>query len=235
MEKKNFFRYLFDFIVIVLGISVSFWFNQVSIKSNDEKDRMRVLSNIEMEVVELKNYCNDRLTTWNQDIKIYDEFLSDELNIEALSSITTSKSRIEYNLIYYRDFEPPMNRYNSLINSGDIRYIKSEKIKELLTRLHTFNLSNIKTTVAYEKALKEQLIALMTSAHSEVFIAGNNNYKGLESYADLLFQAIDDNPRLKANLLVQMKYFKTRVYLLNQYIYVLEELETELALVKRPA
>jgi len=70
MEKKNFFRYLFDFIVIVLGISVSFWFNQVSIKSNDEKDRMRVLSNIEMEVVELKNYCNDRLTTWNQDIKI---------------------------------------------------------------------------------------------------------------------------------------------------------------------
>ena len=235
MEKKNFFRYLFDFIVIVLGISVSFWFNQVSIKSNDEKDRMRVLSNIEMEVVELKNYCNDRLTTWNQDIKIYDEFLSDELNIEALSSITTSKSRIEYNLIYYRDFEPPMNRYNSLINSGDIRYIKSEKIKELLTRLHTFNLSNIKTTVAYEKALKEQLIALMTSAHSKVFIAGNNNYKGLESYADLLFQAIDDNPRLKANLLVQMKYFKTRVYLLNQYIYVLEELETELALVKSSA
>ena len=235
MEKKNFFRYLFDFIVIVLGISVSFWFNQVSIKSNDEKDRMRVLSNIEMEVVELKNYCNDRLTTWNQDIKLYDEFLSDELNIEALSSITTSKSRIEYNLIYYRDFEPPMNRYNSLINSGDIRYIKSEKIKELLTRLHTFNLSNIKTTVAYEKALKEQLIALMTSAHSKVFIAGNNNYKGLESYADLLFQAIDDNPRLKANLLVQMKYFKTRVYLLNQYIYVLEELETELALVKSSA
>jgi hypothetical protein len=104
-----------------------------------------------------------------------------------------------------------------------------------LTRLHTFNLSNIKTTVAYEKALKEQLIALMTSTHSEVFIAGNNNYKGLESYADLLFQAIDDNPRLKANLLVQMKYFKTRVYLLNQYIYVLEELETELALVKSPA
>ena len=35
--------------------------------------------------------------------------------IESIKNITSSKGRIEFNLIYYRDFEPPMNRYNSMI------------------------------------------------------------------------------------------------------------------------
>ena len=126
MEKKSFKRYLFDFTVIVLGITVSFWFNQLSIKKSDNKERVKVLNNIEKEIVEIKKYCDERLDAWNDDIGLYSEFLDTDLDIESIKKITSSKSRIEFNLIYYRDFEPPMNRYNSMISSGDIKFIKSE-------------------------------------------------------------------------------------------------------------
>jgi len=158
MQKKYLLRYLFDFIVIVLGITVSFWFNQLSIQTKNNQERIKVLNNIQEEVEEIKKYSEVRLKTWNEDINIYNQFLKEKFNYKSIKEITTSKSRVEFNLIYYRDFEPPMNRYNSMINSGDIKYVKSEKLKEILTRLHTFNLSNIKTTVEYEKSLKEQLI-----------------------------------------------------------------------------
>jgi hypothetical protein len=125
-----------------------------------------------------------------------------------------------------------MNRYNSMINSGDIKYVKSEKLKEILTRLHTFNLSNIKTTVEYEKSLKEQLINLLTLNHSDLFIAGVNKRITLENYSELLHYSINDDMQLKSNLLVQMKYFKTRVSLLMLYVFVLEELEAELLKIK---
>ena len=156
MRKKNFLKYLFDFIVIVLGITVSFWFNQLSIKKSNDLERLKVLNSIEMEISEIENYTKERLNSWNDDIDLYSEFLSDKLDLKSIKNITSSKSRIEYNLIYYRDFEPPMNRYNSMINSGNIKYIDSEKLKEILTRLHNLNYSNLKTTVEYEKSLKEQ-------------------------------------------------------------------------------
>jgi len=232
MQKKYLLRYLFDFIVIVLGITVSFWFNQLSIQTKNNQERIKVLNNIQEEVEEIKKYSEIRLKTWNEDINIYNQFLKEKFNYKSIKKITTSKSRVEFNLIYYRDFEPPMNRYNSMINSGDIKYVKSEKLKEILTRLHTFNLSNIKTTVEYEKSLKVQLINLLTLNHSDLFIAGVNKKVTLENYSELLHYSINDDMQLKSNLLVQMKYFKTRVSLLMLYVFVLEELEAELLKIK---
>ena len=230
MRKKNFLKYLFDFIVIVLGITVSFWFNQLSIKKSNDLERLKVLNSIEMEISEIENYTKERLNSWNDDIDLYSEFLSDKLDLQSIKNITSSKSRIEYNLIYYRDFEPPMNRYNSMINSGNIKYIDSEKLKEILTRLHNLNYSNLKTTVEYEKSLKEQLIQILTKNHSNILMIGDDNKTSLDNYSRELYSAIKDDNELKTNLIIQMKYFKTRVSLLKLYNYTLSELKDELSI-----
>ena len=227
MREKSFKRYLFDFIVIVLGITVSFWFNQLSIKRSDNKERIKVLNNIEKEIAEIEKYCDERLNAWNDDIGLYSEFLDDNLNIESIKKITSSKGRIEFNLIYYRDFEPPMNRYNSMISSGDIKFIKSEKIKETLTRLHNLNYSNLKTSVEYEKSLKQELINILTENHSEILFAADSYKTSIEIYSSLLHKSIQSDQELKSNLLIQMKYFKSRVSLLKLYMYTLDELKSE--------
>ena len=230
MRKKNFLKYLLDFIVIVLGITVSFWFNQLSIKKSNDLERLKVLNSIEMEISEIENYTKERLNSWNYDIDLYSEFLSDKLDLQSIKNITSSKSRIEYNLIYYRDFEPPMNRYNSMISSGNIKYIDSEKLKEILTRLHNLNYSNLKTTVEYEKSLKEQLIQILTKNHSNILLIGDDNKTSLDNYSRELYSAIKADNELKTNLIIQMKYFKTRVSLLKLYNYTLSELKDELSI-----
>ena len=227
MKEKSFKRYLFDFIVIVLGITVSFWFNQLSIKRSDNNERIKVLNNIEKEIAEIKKYCDERLSAWNDDIGLYTEFLDDNLDIESIKNITSSKGRIEFNLIYYRDFEPPMNRCNSMISSGDIKFIKSEKIKETLTRLHNLNYSNLKTSVEYEKSLKQELINILTENHSEILFAADSYKTSIEIYSSLLHKSIQSDQELKSNLLIQMKYFKSRVSLLKLYMYTLDELKSE--------
>jgi len=230
--KKKLIKYFFEFIVIVISITVSFWLNELSIKNIENEEREKVLLNIEMEIMDLKKYCHERSDIWNQDIELYSTFLAKELKIERIKNVTTSKSRIEYNLIYYRAFEPPMNRYHSIINSGDLKLIKSENLKEILSRLHTYNYSSIKTTVQYEKFLKEQLIHLVTSKHSSILIAVDSNRISLEEFSALLHNSIQNDLELKSNLLIQMKYFETRKSLLKLYIFALEELEIELQKVK---
>jgi len=72
----------------------------------------------------------------------------------------------------------------------------------------------------------------LTLNHSDLFIAGVNKKITLENYSELLHYSINDDMQLKSNLLVQMKYFKTRVSLLMLYVFVLEELEAELLKIK---
>ena len=226
--KKYLLKYSLEFLVIVMGISVSFWLNEISVEKNENRERLKVLNNIKTEIKDIQKYTGDRMKYWQDDIDLYSMFLNPEFEINSIKEITSSKSRVEYNLIYYRDFEPPMNRYVSMINTGSFKFIKSERIKEALTRLHTINYSNINTSVQYEKLLKEHLIEIITKNHPKLLFASNDSQFSIEDYSKLLKKEIEKDPILKSNLIIQLKYFETKKSLLTLYIYTLEELEAEL-------
>ena len=150
IDKKYIIKYSFEFVVIVLGISVSFWLNELSIDNQNEVERVKVLNSLKMEIQEIRNYTDEREKTWQTDLNLLNLLLDPkDLNStsDSILKITTSKSRIETFLVIYRVFEPPMNRYYSIINSGDLKFVKSNKIKEVLSRLHNTSFSYVETTV----------------------------------------------------------------------------------------
>ena len=229
MFKRKFFLKLgLEIIAIIIGITASFWISEISIKRDKEIQKDRVLKSILIESTDIKNYCNERLKIWNQDIEIYNLLLKNNLEIDKLKDIAISKSRVEYNLIYYRDFDPPMNRYSSIINTGDLKYIKSENIKEVLTRLHNLNYTKVVSTVDYEKKIIELIIELITEENPSLLLKGNDSKISFESYLRSLHKFIQENEKLKSNLTVQLKYFKTRISSLKFYMVTLEELQYEL-------
>ena len=97
-----------------------------------------------------------------------------------ISKITSSKNRIETIMVLYRVFDPPLNRYYSIINSGDLRLVKSDKVKENLSRLHNTSFSYLKTAVDHEKQLKQSFIPFLTTNHPEVILAKNNKNFSLD-------------------------------------------------------
>lgn len=229
MFKRKFFLKLgLEIIAIIIGISASFWINEISVERDKEIQKERVLNSILIESDDIKSYCDERIKIWNQDIEIYNLLLNDELDIEKLKNIAISKNRVEYNLIYYRDFDPPMNRYTSTINTGDLKYIESENIKEVLTRLHNLNFNKVLSTVDYEKKIIELIIELITEDNPSLFLKGNNSKISFDNYLKSLHKFIQENEKLKSNLIVQLKYFKTRVSSLRLYMLTLDELRYEL-------
>ena len=58
--KKYVIKYTLEFIVIVLGISVSFWVNQVAVEKNENKERLKKIQNIlkSIQLESNKNYFN---------------------------------------------------------------------------------------------------------------------------------------------------------------------------------
>ena len=50
-------KYSLEFLVIVLGISVSFWLNQIAVERVEEQERIKVLQSLHAELEEIDKYC----------------------------------------------------------------------------------------------------------------------------------------------------------------------------------
>ena len=90
--KKYAVKYSLEFLVIVMGISVSFWLNEMSVEKNENRERVKVLNNIKIEINDIQSYTGDRMKYWQDDIDLYAMFLSSEFETNAIKKITSSKS-----------------------------------------------------------------------------------------------------------------------------------------------
>jgi hypothetical protein len=234
MIKKYIIKYSIEFVVIILGITVSFWLNELSIDNQNEKERIKVLTSLQMEINEIKYYCDGRKRTWEMDISLLNEFLypSNKIfNIDSVLKNTTSKIRIETFIILYRVFDPPMNRYYSIINSGDLKYVKSDKVKEILSRLHNTTFSYVETAVEHEKQLKLSFLPFLTINHPNVILARDNNKISIDRYSEILNDAINSDDKLKAKFILLKRYLEYKTTILQMYMINLDDLEREINLV----
>ena len=223
-----------EFLAVLLGITASLWIDKNQKESDIELERIKILTSLQTEMNEIKNYCDERKRTWKKDINLLNEFLYPSNGIFSVDSIlkmTTSKSRIERFMIIYRVFDPPMNRYYSIINSGDLKYVKSDKVKELLSRLHNTSFSYVETSVEYEKQLKQSFLSFLAINHSDVILARDNTKISINRYSELLNDAIKSDDKLKANFIMIKRYLEIKMTQLKLYMINLDDLEREINLV----
>ena len=234
MKKKYLIKYSFEFVVIVLGISVSFWLNELSIDNQNEDERIKVLNSLKMEINEIRDYTNEREKTWMTDLRLLNELLLPRngiIDTDSILKITTAKSRIETFLVIYRVFDPPMNRYYSIINSGDLKFVKSDKIKEILSRLHNTSFSYVETTVEYEKQLKQSFLPFLSQNHPEIILARDDTSVSMKKYVDIISRSIKSDKKLKANFILVKRYLDYKLSFLRLYNMSLDDLEREINLV----
>ena len=223
-----------EFLAVLLGITASLLIDKNQIENQNENERIKMLTSLQMEINEIKYYCDERKRTWKKDISLLNEFLYPSngiFRVDSILKMTTSKSRIERFMIIYRVFDPPMNRYYSIINSGDLKYVKSDKVKELLSRLHNTSFSYVETSVEYEKQLKQSFLSFLAINHSDVILARDNTKISINRYAELLNDAIKSDDKLKANFIMIKRYLEIKMTQLKLYMINLDDLEREINLV----
>jgi hypothetical protein len=124
-----------------------------------------------------------------------------------------------------------MNRYYSIINSGDLKYVKSDKVKEILSRLHNTTFSYVETAVEHEKQLKQSFLPFLTINHPNVILARDNNKISIDRYSEILNDAINSDDKLKAKFILLKRYLEYKITILQMYMINLDDLEREINLV----
>ena len=131
--KKHIIKYILDFLVIVLGISVSFWVNKIQNNKENKINEIHVYEDIRMELNELTEMINERTDKFTFDLELVNKVLNESLD-----------AKYNYNDLFvavtdYRGFEPKIEIYSSLKYDGGLKYISNTEIKVAINRFYSSN------------------------------------------------------------------------------------------------
>ena len=191
------FRYIFEIIVIVFSVTLSFYIQDVL--NEREKNHLKDES--------LRGVLND--------LKSDKEFLNHGVNridyvIKHIDSIHDKSPAINTNTLHwatrtYYGFLGSDRNYNSMVSTGAIEYIKNKELKESINLYYDRNYSMlIDASEQDEKVYNEISKYLTTQYVVESFIPGRNNFFRYV-YSEDDFKKMQ-NDKVLRNLLFDKKY-----------------------------
>ena len=154
MKNKYLVKYSLEFLVIVLGVSVSFYLSEISKKRDLKVLSISIQQNLLNEVIEIEKYIKERENAFFSDTKTIIALQNKKFNLDSLRLL----NRVTVTLFNYRGFSPPNSVYNSLVSDGNLGLIESSKIKEELSKMHIQHFYHIKSNVEDENIAKKKIV-----------------------------------------------------------------------------
>ena len=216
-KYKTLIKYTIEFIVIVAGVSASFLGEEYREGLQNETERIKALSNIKIELDEINTYCEERRNNYVKDRNVL-KYLLDNTSyaFDSIDNLVQSSPGIAFALNDYREFQPPMNRYNSIINEGTIKFIKSDSVKQQLSELHNTFYSYLKSVVDDEKLIQQKLSFYLAENYPKVILLETYDTEK-KTYYNFLSKAVDDDEILKALMYSKYRKMGIKNYFLDGY------------------
>ena len=175
--KKYLIKYSLEFLVIVMGISVSFYLEEIRVANELKTLSVDLKQNLLDEISEIESYMNERELAFKGDQTVLNSLQDIKISYDSLLKISDIPSKYNVSLFNYRGFKPPVAFYNSLVNDGKIRYLESSSIKEELDKMHNVHYYYINENIKDEAVAQRKMIDFF-----------QNNYP------ELLIESIETNP-----------------------------------------
>ena len=67
-NQKNILRYIVEFLVIVTGVTVSFWGEEYRESLQNKEEEFKALENLKIELDDIEIYCEDRKNSYEKDL-----------------------------------------------------------------------------------------------------------------------------------------------------------------------
>ena len=226
-KYKSILKYFIEFVVIVSGITASFWVEEYRESLQNIEEKFKVLNSLKIELDEIDLFCQERKIVFKKDSDIISYLISSEKNLyDSIEKLVETPFEIEVAIIDYRGFQPPMNRYNSIINEGTLKFVDSDSIKQLLGRLNNTLISYLNANVGDEKIIQQKISSYIIENYPEIIMSENNTT--LKNYYNILREKINNDLNLKAYLKTKSRTMYVKNIFLDRYVETLVILRKEI-------
>ena len=225
-QSRLFQKFLLEIVILVVGISISFWINSQQTAYENRIKEQQLLENIALSLQETSVHIEQRKAMFEQENKLMD-YLSknwNNVNTDSIVNVLVGGKYFKsfHNLFLdYREFHPPIAEIESLIADGSIALISNPKIKIALIALTDSNLGFVTQNIASEIDLQQAfraallnnpspaLLQVLQTSQKELydrFVLADPNYKQ-KIAAEI--SAIVQQPQAQnyLNLKIRQRYF----------------------------
>jgi hypothetical protein len=239
--KKFAIKYSLEFVVIVLGITISYWINDIQIQNQESDKEKVILNSILSDIEQIETYINARKRTLKSDSIWMDYLIKNWKNINIDSTaIQFSKNRYDasfHNLFLdFREFHPPIATLEMVTSDGSFSIIKNNLIKRRINSIVYLSkeqlIKNSEVEIDLQLSFKERLmvdedkdvVEMLNTTQFEL----DNRFNGSEDYYEETKYEIKvilekDYARNYLNLKFRHRYFVQ--FFLNEFSHEVSELK----------
>ena len=214
--KKYFIKYSLEFFVIVLGITFSFFVQNVRQEKEIDSKRQLIISNLLDELESNQNYITKRKSEFVREMDYVNKLLNDSLTFKMFEEYPKESSPLNPFFSVLR-FEPSSSIYNSLVNDGSLNLIKSSEVKTLINEVYKskINYLNYFVDAEYKSAIEVERIFI--NNYPEIYLRNFwFNYSD-KKLINNVFQIMKKDIHFKALMVQKISFMEVKIGALNSY------------------
>ncbi len=221
--KKFAIKYSLELIVIVFGISISFFLENVRVERENENKEKLVKLNLLNELTNSNEYLNSRKEAYNIDLQFLNALINKNIDIDSLYEIGIKGVGYYNSLCFYRTFDPPNSVYLSLVSDGEINLIKESDLKKLLYRIYILSPQYMQVQIEGDKKAADNIELYLIKNYPRLYNKGLQVNDDLFLLKELRDVVINDDELLA---LIKRKRFRMegKLGIFNGYLNLKDSL-----------
>ena len=219
--KKVFIKYLIEFIVIVVGISVSFWFDKYQLSLDNIERENQIIKELltEMDLIDSSVLSREKAFRFDyENLKniINNNVQPDTFRYEELLIAATD----------YRGFSPSEEIYTSLKYDGGLKFIRNNQIKIAIEALYNGTKYGVIANMNDEIVVQRDVLKYIQFNYPSFLIDLDQRDLSENEKIAIFTKTVQSDKTLKSLLSSKLRFMGSKLKYLNNYKNSLQKLQS---------
>ena len=213
--KKYFIKYTLEFFVIVMGITFSFFVQNIRNDIQIDTKRELIIDNLLSELESNQAYVDEKKRDFKREMEYVNKLLLDSLTTQEIKKYPKNFSPLNP-FFSVSKFRPSRSVYNSIVNDGSFNIIEPSSLKVLIDEVYSTNHNAIINIIDSEQKIADKADDFFVKKYTSTYIKNfwfNYDNKLVIS----VFKIMQKDFKFKALMVQKISFMEVKVARLDIY------------------
>ena len=213
--KKYFIKYTLEFFVIVMGITFSFFVQNIRNDIQIDTKRALIIDNLSSELQSNQAYIDETELKFKREFEYVNKLLLDSLTIQDVKKYPKNFSPLNPFFSVVK-FNPSRSIYNSIVNDGSFNIIEPSGLKVLIDEVYKLHHNSIINLIESEQKIADKADDYFVNNYTEIYVK-NFWFNYDEHLVNSVFNIMQKDSKFKALMVQKISFMEVKIAQLDNY------------------
>ncbi|MDB0026828.1 hypothetical protein N9E92_06535 [Polaribacter sp.] len=213
--KKYFIKYTLEFFVIVMGITFSFFVQNIRNDIQIDTKRALIIDNLSSELQSNQAYIDKTELKFKREFEYVNKLLLDSLTIQDVKKYPKNFSPLNPFFSVVK-FNPSRSIYNSIVNDGSFNIIEPSGLKVLIDEVYKLHHNSIINLIESEQKIADKADDFFVNNYTEIYVK-NFWFNYDEHLVNSVFNIMQKDSKFKALMVQKISFMEVKIAQLDNY------------------